>query len=58
MKLNYFLLDISHLPEIREVRDRFVDRTHPPTSTAVQVGRLFRPEFLLEVDLVASVPDR
>ncbi|HXY46504.1 MAG TPA: RidA family protein [Thermoplasmata archaeon] len=58
VKLNYFVLDLSHLPEIREVRDRFVDTKHPPTSTAVQVSRLFRPEFLLEVDLVASVPDR
>jgi enamine deaminase RidA (YjgF/YER057c/UK114 family) len=58
VKLTYFVLDLSHLPEICEVRDRFVDTKRPPTSTAVEVRRLFRPEFLLEVDLVASVPDR
>jgi enamine deaminase RidA (YjgF/YER057c/UK114 family) len=55
VKLNYYLLDVAHLPEVREVRDRFVDAQRPPTSTAVQVARLFRPEFLLEVDAVASV---
>jgi enamine deaminase RidA (YjgF/YER057c/UK114 family) len=56
VKLNYYIVDISHLPEIREVRDRFIDTVRPPTGTAVQVGRLFRPEFLLEVDAVACVP--
>ena len=55
VKLTYFVVDLSHLPEIREVRDRFVDPWHPPTSTAVQVSRLFRPELLLEVDAIASV---
>jgi enamine deaminase RidA (YjgF/YER057c/UK114 family) len=55
VKLTYYLLDIAHLPEVREVRDRFVNTQHPPTSTAVQVSRLFRPEFLLEIDAVASV---
>jgi enamine deaminase RidA (YjgF/YER057c/UK114 family) len=56
VKLTYYLLDVTHLPEVREVRDRFVNVAHPPTSTAVQVSRLFRPEFLLEVDAVASIP--
>jgi enamine deaminase RidA (YjgF/YER057c/UK114 family) len=55
VKLTYYIRDISRLPEIREVRDRFVNTQRPPTSTAVQVSRLFRPEFLLEVDAVASV---
>lgn len=55
VKLTYYVLDLTHLPEIREVRDRFVDTKHPPTSTAVQVARLFRPEILLEIDAVASV---
>jgi enamine deaminase RidA (YjgF/YER057c/UK114 family) len=55
VKLNYYVVDLSHLPEIREVRDRFIDTNHPPTSTAVQVGRLFRPEYLLEIDAVACV---
>jgi enamine deaminase RidA (YjgF/YER057c/UK114 family) len=55
VKLTYYVLDISHLPEVREIRDRFIDSQHPPTSSAVQVSLLARPEFLLEVDAVASV---
>ena len=55
VKLTYYLLDVAHLPEVREIRDRFVNKLHPPTSTAVQVSRLARPEFLLEVDAIASV---
>ena len=55
VRLTYYVLDVSHLPEVREVRDRFVNTARPPTSTAVQVSRLVRPEFLLEVDAVASV---
>ncbi len=55
VRISCYLVDLSHLPEVREVRDRYVDREHPPTSTAVQVGALFRPEYLLEIDAVASV---
>jgi enamine deaminase RidA (YjgF/YER057c/UK114 family) len=55
VKLTYYLRDIAHLPEVREVRDRFVDPLHPPTSTAVEVTRLVRPEFLLEIDAIASI---
>jgi enamine deaminase RidA (YjgF/YER057c/UK114 family) len=55
VKLTYYMLDLSHLSEVRAVRDRYVDTRQPPTSTAVQVSRLFRPDILLEIDAVASV---
>ena len=55
VKLTYFVLDVAHLPEVRAVRDRFVDTGHPPASTAVEVRALFRPEIVLEIDAVASV---
>jgi len=55
VKITVYLRDASHLPEVREVRDRFIDRSHPPTSTAVQVSGLAAPEWLLEIDAVASV---
>jgi enamine deaminase RidA (YjgF/YER057c/UK114 family) len=53
VKLNYYLVDLSHLPELRDVRDKYITVSNPPTSTAVQVTRLFRPEFLVEVEAVA-----
>ena len=57
IKLNSYLLDLSHLATFREVRDRYVDVDHPPASTAIQVPRLFRPEFLVEVEAIAVVRD-
>lgn len=58
IKLNSYLLDFSHLAEFREVRDSYIDVSHPPASTAVQVQRLFRPEFLVEIEAVAVVPSK
>ncbi len=55
VKLTVFIVDFAHAPEVREVRDRFINTQHPPTSTAVQVSRLFRPGILLEIDAVAAV---
>ena len=55
-KLNIYVVDRSHLPLYREVRDQFIDVKNPPTSTAVQVAALFRPEFLIEVEAVAILP--
>ena len=55
IKLNSYVVDMSHLAEFREVRDRFVNVKNPPASTAVQVSRLFRPEFLVEIEAVAVV---
>lgn len=55
VKLTYYLLDISQIGTVREVRDQFVNTTHPPASSAVEVRRLVRDEFLIEVDAVAVV---
>lgn len=57
VKLNYYFSDITQLPVVREVRDKFINTTNPPASTAVEVKRLFREPFLIEVEAVAVVPD-
>jgi enamine deaminase RidA (YjgF/YER057c/UK114 family) len=56
VKLGVFTTDISILPVVREIRDRHVDTSRPPASTAVQVGALFRPGYVLEVEAYAVVP--
>ena len=56
VKLNYYLLDVTQLPLLREVRDRYVNTQAPPASTLVEVRRLAREEFLVEVEANASVP--
>jgi enamine deaminase RidA (YjgF/YER057c/UK114 family) len=56
VKLTFYVVDVSELPTIRAVRDEFVDRERPPTSTLVEVAGLVHPELLLEVEAVAWRP--
>jgi enamine deaminase RidA (YjgF/YER057c/UK114 family) len=56
VKLTTYLVDIAHLPIIREVRPRYFVGEHPPASTLVAVTSLFRPEFLVEIEAVAVLP--
>ena len=58
IKLNYYCaaaVDPSLIPQIRAVRDKYVNTQNPPTSTFVVVERLVRPEWLIEVEAVAVV---
>lgn len=56
VKVTYYLLDApSNLAALREVRDRYLNREAPPASTLVQVGALFRPDVLVEVEVIAVV---
>ncbi|WP_175774127.1 RidA family protein [Burkholderia anthina] len=48
--------DASLLPQIREVRDRWINTACPPASALVGVASLFRPDVLVEVDAFAVVP--
>ena len=55
IKFGVYTTDISYLPVIREVRDRYVGTANPPASTAIQVGALFQPGYMLEIDALAVV---
>lgn len=57
MKLTFYCTDVAMLPVVREVRDRHVDVSRPPASTAVQVAALFRPDLLIEVEAWALLPE-
>ncbi|GAA5513336.1 putative aminoacrylate peracid reductase RutC [Deinococcus carri] len=56
VKLTFFLTDFAHLPQMRAVRDEFVNLAAPPASSAVQVAALVRPELLIEVEAIAAAP--
>jgi reactive intermediate/imine deaminase len=56
VKITIFVLDMANLPALREIRDQYVNTAQPPASTAVQVSRLAREEFLLEIEAVAALP--
>lgn len=55
-KITYFVRDLAHLPEIRAVRDRFLEPGLRPASTAVGVCALARPDLLIEIEAVAAPP--
>jgi enamine deaminase RidA (YjgF/YER057c/UK114 family) len=55
VKLNYYLVDATQLPAVREVRDEYVNTQQPPASTAVEVRRLFREDLLIEIEAVAVI---
>jgi enamine deaminase RidA (YjgF/YER057c/UK114 family) len=58
IKLNGYFVDLANLPDFRKVRDEYINVESPPASTAVQVPRLFRPEFLVEIEAIAVVDGR
>lgn len=57
VNIRTYLTDISRLDEYGAVRRQFLTGT-PPTSMTFEAARLFRPEALIEVEVVAAVPAR
>lgn len=57
VKLTVYLTDLDDLPAFRRVRDELQDPDHPPASSLVQVAGLVSPDFRVEVDALAVVPD-
>jgi enamine deaminase RidA (YjgF/YER057c/UK114 family) len=57
VKLNFYLVDAENLQIVRDIRDAYVNREHPPASTLVIVKQLVRPDLLVEVDAIAVAKD-
>ncbi|MFB6845194.1 RidA family protein [Streptomyces sp. NPDC056373] len=57
VNIRTYLTDISELDQYGAVRREFLTGT-PPTSMTFEAARLFRPEALIEVEVVAAVPAR
>ncbi|HSD10296.1 MAG TPA: RidA family protein [Candidatus Binatia bacterium] len=57
VKTTYYV--VGYRPEqlavIRDVRSKYLSRTHPPASTLVGVEALFLDDVLIEVEAVAVV---
>lgn len=48
-------VDPAQFPILREVRDKYVNTSNPPTSIFLVVKRLARPEWMIEIEAVAVV---
>ncbi len=59
-KMTTFVVDLT--PEratvMRETRARFLPENHRPASTMVGVTSLVNPDLLVEVEVIAVLPDR
>lgn len=58
VKLNYYCVErvnADQLPQLRQIRDSFVNVEKPPVSTLLFVSRLVRPEWLIEIEATAVV---
>src|SRR5579875_1121387 len=50
VKINNYLVDMSHIAIFREVRDAAFNMTAPPASTTVAISQLARPGALFEIE--------
>ena len=57
VQLTYFVTDMTHLPAIREARAAHIPADRLPASSAVQVAALVAPEFLMEIEAYAVLPE-
>ncbi len=55
VKTNYYMLDAAQVAVVREIRSKYFTR-ELPASTLVEVRRLANPDFLIEIEVVAIVP--
>ena len=53
-KITVFMLDAAQIQVYRDVRDRYFS-ANLPASTLVQVSRLARPEWLIEIEAIAVI---
>ena len=59
VKLNTYIVDIwTNIAHYREVRDKFVNTSAPPASTAIGVPQLARPGALFEVVAIVVLPPK
>jgi enamine deaminase RidA (YjgF/YER057c/UK114 family) len=59
VKTNLYVVGLKseHVPVLREVRSQFVRADHPPVSTLVGVSALVGPDWLIEIEAVAVLPE-
>ena len=58
-QLNTYIVDIgTNIAHFRDVRDKFVNTSAPPASTAIGVPQLARPGALFEVEAIVALPPK
>ena len=58
VKLTYYVKDVAKAPQVRTIRDKYINTATPPTSTLVEVSKLFRDDILIEIEATAVIPKK
>ncbi len=60
VKINWYIKDFKqeNLGALRDVRGMYVNKDNPPASTLIGVVALAQDDYLIEVEAVASLPDK
>jgi len=56
VKLNNYLVNLTHLPIFRQVRDSYLADENRPASTTLAISGLAREGAMLEVEAIAVLP--
>jgi enamine deaminase RidA (YjgF/YER057c/UK114 family) len=56
VKMTTYIVDGADVQAVRDARRRYITAPNPPAHTAVPVIRLFRPDFLVEIEAIAVLP--
>ncbi|WP_199756952.1 RidA family protein [Pedobacter sp. KBW06] len=55
VKIAIYMTDISQVQKFRDVRDQYINLKQPPTSTLVEVTKLFREDVHIEIEATAII---
>ncbi|HWB86201.1 MAG TPA: RidA family protein [Bryobacteraceae bacterium] len=53
VKMNIYLTDTGHMPELRKVRDAYLDPKRAPAMTTAKVSQLIGADTKVEIEVVA-----
>lgn len=53
VKMNIYLTDMEHMPELRKVRDAYLDPKRAPAMTTARVSQLVGADTKVEIDVIA-----
>lgn len=56
-KMTIFMLDVSQAQVMRDIRAEYLVTGREPTTTLVEIRRLAREEFLIEIEAIASLAE-
>lgn len=58
IKIGIYMVDVSEIQAFRNIRNKYINLKNPPTSTLVQVTKLFRDDILIEIEATAIIPKK